>query len=194
MSAVQWGDVPTWFAAVGTVGAVGAAFRIAHNGTMQNRTDRAADREDAERRLDEEREIARKNLADERTRALRQRHSDYMTRLLLEIYDLYADYQSTKANEPLFKLHPRLAVLPNEIAVAIRIAIGDTSSSTQNSRNKAAWLKHRIGRTELKPDEIGWDAVSREADFDLAWVRQSNPPSLMHQPWHDFDMLEDGNS
>ena len=185
------GDVPTWFAAVGTIAAVAAAFRIAHNGTKQNRTDRAADRTDAEARLTEEREIARKNLASERARAYKLRHSDHMTRLLLEVYDLYAAYEPSEANEQLFKLYPRLAVLPNEIAVAIRIAIGDTSSSTQNSRNKAAWLKHRMGRTELKPNEIGWDVVSREAEFDLWWVRHENPPPLASQPWHGLEMLED---
>lgn len=190
MSSLNWGDIPTWFAAVGTIGAVGAAFRIAHTGTEQNKSDRSDDRKDAEKRLHDEREIARKNLSDERSRAFRQRHSDHMTRLLLEVYDLYADYESTKSKQTLYKLHPRLAVLPNAIAVSIRIAIGDTSASTENSRNKAAWLKHRLGRTELKQGEIGWDVVSREAEFDLWWVREANPPSLANRPWHELEMLE----
>lgn len=188
MSAVNWGDVPTWLAAGGTVAAVVAALWIAHSSAVQDRKDRAKDREDAESRLKDERAIAQQNLADERARDDQQRHADYMTRLLLEIYDMYGAYKPTQSQEALFMLQPRLAVLPPVLAVAVRIAIGDTL--TEPARDKAAWLKHRLGRSEaLEAGNIGWDVVRCEAEFDLWWVREEKQVALKLRPWNDFEQL-----
>lgn len=210
MSALHWGDAPTWFAAVATLAAVGGAFRIAHNGTEQNKIDRTRDRgyaiEDLveeRRRTDaavaEERAIAQENLADERAIAASQRREDHMTRLLLEVYDLYAAYRQADGpgrNELLFQLHPRLAVVPAELAVTVRIGIHDTTSTMAN-RNKAAWLRHRLGQdAELTAETITWEAVAREAEFDLWWARKQDAPPLdrLQYPWHDFDTLRNSEN
>lgn len=198
MSSWHMGDVPTWIAGIGSLAAVITAVAIAISGNKRDNRLRGDDRREAAKQLTDERAIAQKNLVDERDRADQQRRSDHLTHLLLEVYDLYAAYvrpgvSPSEQNEVLFRLHPRLAVLPAELAVAVRIGIADTTSS-EAMRNKAGWLRHRLGRgAPLASTDIGWDVVSREAEFDLWWVRQDEPPRLDRQPypWHDFELLRD---
>lgn len=206
MSAIDLGDLPTWLAGLGTLAAVGTALWVAHDGNTKNKTYRTEDRSQAvidlneERRradkiLAEERAIAQDNLIEERELGAAQRRADHLTRLLLEVYDLYAASVGTTSaparNEALFRIRPRLAVLPPELAVMVRIGISDTSS-TESRRNKEAWLRHRLGLPQVpKSNDITWEIVSREAEFDLWWVQKLDAPRLDRQPypWHDFDTL-----
>jgi len=206
MSAINLGDLPTWIAGLGAFAAVATALWVAHDGNTKNEahrledrghalTDLIEERRRADKALLEERAIAQENLADERKLAAGQRRADHLTRLLLEVYDLYgASVGTTSApvrNDALFRIRPRLAVLPPELAVAIRIGVSD-STSTESRRNKEAWLRHRLGLPQVpKSNGITWEIVSREAEFDLWWVQQIDAPRLDHHPypWHDFDTL-----
>jgi hypothetical protein len=206
MSAIHLGDLPTWIAGLGSLAAVGTALWIAHDGNTKNNAHRAEDRRQAVADLNEERQrgdkilveeraIAQDNLAEERELAAAQRRADHLTRLLLEVYDLYGASVGTSVpatrNEALFRIRPRLAVLPPELAVAVRIGVSDTTS-TESRRNKESWLRHRLGLPQVpKSNEITWEILSREAEFDLWWVQTLNAPRLDRQPypWHDFDTL-----
>lgn len=176
MSSIHLGDLPTWLAGLGAFAAVVTALWVAHDGNTKNKEHRAEDRRQAvadlneERRradkiLVEERAIAQTNLAEERKLGAAQRRADYLTRLLLEVYDLYAASVGTASapaarNEALFRIRPRLAVLPPELAVAVRIGISDTSS-TESRRNKESWLRHRLGLPQVpKSNEITWVSVA----------------------------------
>lgn len=149
--------------AAGTVGAVVVAVGIAWVGNRRS-----------DRLTAEERTRADNQLREERERSDRERRIERNVALLLEVYDLYADY---KADAPdrvaLFKLHARLAVLPWTVATLIRFATGETLLNDPES--KKGWITHRAERPDVKNSEVGWDLLAHEFPADVWFLRRDQP-------------------
>src|SRR2546423_7302424 len=132
-----------YITAVGTVGAVVAAVGIAWCGNRRADT----------------------HLLQERIRSDRERRVERNVALLLEVYDLYADYKAEVPDrEALFKLHARLAVLPWTVATLIRLAAGETLLSDPDSKKE--WVAFRAGRRDIESGEVGWDLLAHEFPAD----------------------------
>lgn len=142
----------------GTVGAVVAAVGIAWRGNRRSDRQTAQERECADR----ERRIER-NLA-----------------LLVEVYDLYADFKERGDEAALYKLHARLAVLPWTVATLIRFAGGETLLNDPDS--KKAWVAHRAQRPDVQSNEVGWDLLKHEIGTDV-WFLQRDQPHDEHRHW-----------
>lgn len=156
--------------AVGTVGAVVAAVGIAWWGNRR-----------ADRQTTQERDRADTQLREERERSDRERRIDRNIALLVEVYDLYAEYKSDAISRvALFKLHARLAILPWSVATLIRFGIGEALLNDPDS--KKAWVTHRADRPDVKNSEVGWDLLEHEFPADV-WFLRHDQPFDEHRPW-----------
>jgi hypothetical protein len=167
-------DITAW----STAGAVVAALGIAAWGNRRSDRQTAQERERADRQLREERE-----------RSDRQRRIERNVDLLVEVYDLYAEYKSTaggrRDDAALFKLRARLAVLPWTVATLIRFDISEELLNDPDA--KKAWVAHRAGRTGVKIGEVGFELLKHEFPADLWFLRSDQPFDGKRQWWFAYD-------
>jgi hypothetical protein len=161
---------------VGTVGAVVAAVGIAWWGNRRS-----------DRLTAQERKRADEQLRQERERSDRERRIERSLALLVEVYDLYADFKETRDTAALFKLHARLAVLPWTVATLIRFAGGETLLPDPDS--KKAWVAHRAGRNgrEVESGEVGWDLLKHEMAADVWFLGNDRPHDERRQWWFAYE-------
>lgn len=154
--------------ALGTVGAVAAAVGIAWSGNRRS-----------DRQVKQERDRADQQLREERERSDRERRIERNITLLVEVYDLHAEYKCTAGanrDEALFKLHARLAILPWTVATLIRFSVSETLLNEPEA--KKAWVVvDRAGRRDrdVKNAEVGFDLLKHEFPADLWFLRNDQP-------------------
>jgi hypothetical protein len=160
--------------AAGTVGAVIAAVGIAWRGNLRS-----------DRLTVQERERADTQLRKDRERFDRERRIAENLALLVEVYDLYADFKESGDRTALYKLHARLAVLPWTVATLIRFAGGEALLPDPDS--KKAWVAYRAGRANVASSEVGWDLLKHEVAADVWYLRNDQPYDEHRQWWFAYE-------
>lgn len=155
-------DITAW----ATVAAVVAAVGVAWWGNRRS-----------DRQTKQERHRADIQLSQERERSDRQRRIERNIALLVEVYDLHAEFKSPTPgpgrDAALFKLHLRLAVLPWTVATLIRFDIGETLLNDPDS--KRAWVADRADRIDVQRGQVGFDLPKYEFPSDLWFLRNDQP-------------------
>lgn len=157
-----------------TAGAVIAAVGIALWGNRRS-----------DRQTTHERERADTQLREARERSDRERRIERNLALLVEVYDLYADFKEANDRAALFKLHARLAVLPWTVATLIRFAGGEPLLNDPDS--KKAWVANRAGRTDVQSSDVGWDLLKHEIAADVWYLRRDQPYDEHWQWWFVYE-------
>ncbi len=169
--------------AAATVGAVVAALFIARSG--ERRSDQRIDEERvrADAQLVEERARADGQLAQERERSDRERRIERSIVLLMEVYDLFADYLADRLDPvSMRRLHHRLAVLPWTVATVIRFTVDDPDKKLLNDPEaKNRWVLSRAGQS-AEPGEVDWELLAHEFPADL-WFLSHDQPVYPNQQW-----------
>jgi hypothetical protein len=165
--APKWTDVLTAWATLGAFVATAAAVIVALWVAIEGN-----------RRTDD-------RLREDRERADRERRVDRDTALLLEVYDLFAAWKGSGQDETLFKLRPRLAVLPPTVATLVRFGMGDVLVPDPDS--KMRWACERGQLTVPERGVVGWNYLQHELPADLWYIRHDRPRYDDRQWWTAYE-------